>query len=555
MRAHDARRKVGDKASAVAARLTVAMVAGAMLLACSGDDDSAAIASRAVEAPILARYSPGANGIFVDPGGREILLRGVNVNSLGDYWHFDDELPAVFPFEESDMDFLASMGLNLVRLVISWSLVEPEPGVYDEVYLDRVADTVARLWQRRIFTLVDLHQDAWGPSLPAREDEGCSESEKRASGWDGAPAWATLTDDATPRCIQPFAGLLLRELSPAVLEAWAGFWDNRLGPGGIGVQDRYTAMLRHLANRLGGVPGVMGYDIMNEPNAYPSELVDAVAPLFTDLLDEETIDVFRTSLDALAAFYVDAVDALRAGELDAGIEPRIIVFEPSALWPNVPSGSTVEPFSGDPQLAYGPHIYQAGISFLVDLDDEQVERVRQEAASYGGVPILTGEWGASPSTAGEAGGYYEEMIELQDREHWSTAHWLYQASCGDPHYDQIPPAEVDVWGYREVVCDGADANAVGPVRTALFDRIARPAVHYAPGPIDSISWDPENHSFTVSGSRAEADRELEAFFPGRRSLRIEAEGLGETNLRSEADGVRLTAAALGGAWSLHYSSR
>ena len=142
--------------------------------------------------------------------------------------------------------------------------------------------------------------------------------------------------------------------------------------------------------------GVMGYDIMNEPNAYPGDLVDAFAALLPDLLADEYVDILRGSLDALAAFYGDAVDALRAGESDAEIEARIIVFEPSALWPNVAEGSTVAPFSDDPQLAYGPHIYQSGISFLVALDDSQVERVRAEAAMYGGVPILTGEWGASP---------------------------------------------------------------------------------------------------------------------------------------------------------------
>ncbi len=533
-------------------RILAAAVVALAIGACGGDDDGGRqVSDKVVQAPVRSHAVAGSNGFFVDADGREILFRGVNVNSLGEYWQFDPDLPTVFPFEPADMDMLASTGLNLVRLVITWSFVEPSPGIYDEAYLSRVADTIDGLWQRKIYTLVDLHQDAWGPSLPARSDEGCADTEVAASGWDGAPAWATLSEDATSRCIPDLAGMHLRELSPAVIEAWAKFWDNREGPGGVGLQDRYAAMLRQMVARLGGLPGVMGYDIMNEPNAYPPELVDQVSLLFPDLLPPDLVAVMRTSLDALAGFYVTSVDAIRAGESDAGIEPRVVLFEPSALWPNVASGSTVERFSDDPQLAYGPHIYQGGISFGVELGEEQVERVRAEAASYGGLPILTGEWGASPSRAGNPGGYYEQMIDFQDREHWSTAHWLFQASCGDPHYHNTAPADVDVWGYREVVCTGPDANVRGPERGPLLQRLARPALHFAPGPIESIAWDPDRGVFSAAGSEAKAGNEMDLFLPAAHAgLNVEIEGLGGLAVADAHAGKRYTARAAGGAWSI-----
>lgn len=541
-------------------RAKLLLVAGLVLLAAACGDDgeggrAAGPPAFVAAAPLRAVARPGNAGILTDANGREVLLRGVNVNSLGEYWQFDPTLPTVFPFEEADMDFLASLGLNFVRLVISWSRVEPQPGAYDEAYLTTVAEKIDALWQRGIYTLVDLHQDAWGPTLAARPGEDCREGEIPASGWDGAPGWATLTDDATRRCIAPLAGNYLRELSPAVLEAWAKFFDNRPGPGGVGIQDRYTAMLEHLAFRLGGRPGVMGYDIMNEPNAYPPDLVALAASLLPGYLPQEYIDILARSLESLADFYTRSVAALRRGEQRSGIEPRIILFEPSAVWPNVPAGSTVRPFTNDTQIAYGPHIYQDGISFLVPLDEAQVERVRAEAASYGGVPVLSGEWGASPATAGESGGYFERMIALQDREHWSVAHWLYQASCGDPHHHRAAVdgnlAQLDVWGYRDVVCTGPDTNRRGAVRENLRNRIGRPALQYAPGPIGSIAWNPATRVFTASGSGATAGNEMVLFVPGHHGpLAVVATGVRGLAAVERHGGLLYTAQAHGGEWSV-----
>jgi endoglycosylceramidase len=59
---------------------------------------------------------------------------------------------------------------------------------------------------------------------------------------------------------------------PALQRAYDSFWSNRAGPGGVGLQDRYAAAWRHVATRLGGLPGVLGYDIMNEP--WPGSRLD-----------------------------------------------------------------------------------------------------------------------------------------------------------------------------------------------------------------------------------------------------------------------------------------
>ncbi|MBA2625997.1 MAG: cellulase family glycosylhydrolase, partial [Acidimicrobiia bacterium] len=140
---------------------------------------------------------------------------------------------------------LARIGWNSVRLLLSWSRVEPEPGRYDAAYLDEVAAAVDLLAARGIYTLADLHQDAWGPTLAAPPGLRCEAGATPAFGWDGAPGWATL-DGGASRC----AAAGIRELSPAVLTAFDAFWDDAPGPRGVGIQTRYVRMLGHVAGRF-----------------------------------------------------------------------------------------------------------------------------------------------------------------------------------------------------------------------------------------------------------------------------------------------------------------
>jgi endoglycosylceramidase len=97
-------------------------------------------------------------GRIVDLSGREVILRGVNVNSLGKYWNGGDIKP-VLPFDRRDPARISRIGWNVVRLIVSWSKVEPEPGVFSTTYLDRVERTVKRLGDQGIYSIIDFHQD------------------------------------------------------------------------------------------------------------------------------------------------------------------------------------------------------------------------------------------------------------------------------------------------------------------------------------------------------------------------------------------------------------
>jgi endoglycosylceramidase len=467
-----------------------------------------------------AEPDPLAGGRIVDAHGREVLLRGVNVNAFVEYWAYDPSLFTTYPFGPEDADAIAGMGWNVVRLLLSWSRVEPAPGVYDEAYLDAIEAAVRTLEQRGVYTLIDLHQDAWSATLAARPGEVCTAGPP-AFGWDGAPAWATQ-DGGAARC----AALGIRELSPAVLAAFDAFWRDAPGPGGVGIRARYAAMLAHLAQRFSRLDAVAGYDLMNEPNAF-------------------------TQLDLLDDFIAAAIAAVREGEARAGAPRRLVFFEPSPLWATFGTGAPA-PFASDDQIVYAPHVYQGGLDDQ-PLDAAAFERARREAADYGGAPVFSGEWGADPDRASDpADGYFERHQALQDAFRFGATLWTWREACGDPHKagDARDGRVPEVWGLFEVDC--ARNEVMGP-RADLVAALQRPLLRAAPGPIDAVAWDPATGRLTASGHEALRGQSFFAYWPARLGgrPRIEAQGLRGVHLVAAPGGHRFVAGwARGGEWSL-----
>ncbi|RIK99781.1 MAG: hypothetical protein DCC71_19820 [Proteobacteria bacterium] len=437
---------------------------------------------------LRAAPDPVAGGRFVDAHGREVLLRGVNVNAHVEYWQQSPARFTTYPFTEADAEAIAAVGWTAVRLLLSWSRVEPAPGVYDGAYLDEIEHAIRLLERRGVYAIVDLHQDAWGATLAARPGETCRANETPAFGWDGAPGWATF-DGGRRRCV-PVGGFGGREFSPAVLAAFQAFWDDAPGPGGVGLRARYAAMLAHVAARFSRHDAVAGYDVMNEPNAF-------------SLLDGQ--------LDALGAFYGEAVAAIRAAEDAAGAPHRIVFFEPSIAWGVLDSAPA--PFTDDDQIAYAPHLYQGGLD-ATPLDATPFERARREANElYGGAPVLSGEWGGGPERAeNPADAYFLLHQALQDEFRIGATLWTWREACGDPHKaadwrdGRIPY----VWGLFDVDCA---ANQITGVRTPLLAQLTRPALRAVAGRIERLAVDPATRALEATGASG-ARGSFVAFVPG-----------------------------------------
>ena len=406
----------------VLSRLALSLVLACASFGCSDTTPPPAPAALSF---LHAEPDPLEGGRIVDALGREVLLRGANVNSFAEYWSGND-FPTTFPFPESDAERMSEIGWNAVRLLLSWSRVEPEPGVYDESYIDEIDRVVQRLARHGLYTIIDLHQDAWTAVLAARPDEVCEPPSEPALGWDGAPAWATF-DEGRVRCI--LGGT--RETSPAVVSSWDAFFENAEGPGGVGIRTRYASMLGHLSARFANEPAVAGYDIINEPGAF--------SPL---------------QQEGLSALYSESLASIRAAERAAGGPSHLVLFEPFSLWSVLGQGPPLD-FERDDGVVYAPHIYTGGFSGT-PITRNAFQIAVDEAALFGGAPVLTGEWGASPSRAGPDGdGYFLDHQGFQDEFHTSATIWTWRESCGDPHKvsDARGGADPPVpWGEFEVDC-------------------------------------------------------------------------------------------------------
>ena len=475
------------------------LIATLSVAACSSSEQTPNVVTGPLSA-LHAELDVDNGGRIVDAEGREVMLSGANINSLGEYWQFDPDMAPVFPFGEEDADRMASIGWNAVRLLITWSRVEPSPGEYDEAYLDEVETAVRLLESREIYTIIDLHQDAWDISLAAREDEDCGQDASPAIGWDGAPAWAAL-DKGAPRCVPNNPLINTREFSPAVLQAFLSFWEDAQGPGGVGIQTRFHAMLSHVAARFAKFDSVLGYDPMNEPNAWSEIILDVAAPELG--LEDQT--------EFLSRFYERAFTAIRDGERRANSPTRLMLFEPSPDWAQLPFAVRPDPeFEHDGQVVYSPHIYQGGI-VPGPLTEAAFQRARDEAAEYGGVPVLTGEWGTGPPRAIDPeDDYFERHQAYQDKFRVSATQWLWRAACGDPHHagDPFEGNDPNLWGFYDVDCP---SNETIGFREGFAAVLRRPLLRAAPGPIGSILWDYETDVFTASGDGATAGQTLLLF--------------------------------------------
>ena len=498
--------------------LLAALLAMALAVVCAG------------EATALPRLSaepdPDSGGRIVDSRGREVLLRGVNVNALGEYWQGTDVDPTL-PLERNDPKRIAGMGWNVVRLIVSWSRVEPKPGAYNERYLDRVAKWVGRLREQHVYTIVDFHQDAWGATLAARPGEVCPGDSEPAFGWDGAPGWATL-DEGEPRC---FTGA--REVNPAVMTAWENFFADAPGPGGVGIQTRYTRMLAHVAERFAGSRAVAGIDVMNEPGAFG-------AP--------ETAQ--------LGTFYERSLAAIRRGERRGDGFRHLVLFEPSVLWSLIGQGPPPA-FDHDRNVVYSPHLYGGSIGGEGPPSRAQFETARAEAEGFGGAPVLTGEWGGDPSRATtEPDDYFNVHQALQDEFRIGATLWTWKQSCGDPHaatHGGEPP--LPPWNVFEMDCSNGGNEIVGMHRK-LVEDIRRGYVRRAPGRLDSMTWNPARGVLKASGSGArKSDGRIEIFYPGHAASSSGENLLGASTSRGLGPGTLITIQATDPNWSVRVSSR
>ncbi len=98
-----------------------------------------------------------------------MFLRGTNANACVDD---NPSRPETMPICAPSPSERAVLGFDVVRLPLSLSLLEPEPGRIAQSYLDRGAPMVAEARATGLWVLLDLHQGRYRPDRFDGEADG-----------------------------------------------------------------------------------------------------------------------------------------------------------------------------------------------------------------------------------------------------------------------------------------------------------------------------------------------------------------------------------------------
>lgn len=408
--------------------------------------DAGAIEAGASDAPVepapdatadsgLTDAGAPASLLFLrDEGGGALILRGTNIEGASKY--APDHLP-----RQGYDDFLSlreDLGLDAIRLLVFWQAIEPAPGDYDETYLAAIADIARQAGDAGLFVVVDMHQDVFGAGF----------------GFTGAPRWAC--DEALYASFEPPAGSwALGYAEPEVEACFDRFWTDPT------TRAAFAAAWARLARELRDVPGILAYELLNEPSN------GSVTP--------RTFETMRAP-----AVYEAVTDAIRAED------PRPFVFFGPASPSNVGLPTNLVPPARE-RTVYAPHLYSPSLELGGGYDGNPAALERQLAvigadAMERGRPFVITELGVQPALPGAAD-YVRDLFDALDGARASALQW-------------------EIRGGYDLVDDERRPTAVGVA-------MARPYPSRTAGTPRSFAWDATSRSFVLEWDEDEPAAEGE----------------------------------------------
>jgi endoglycosylceramidase len=436
------------------ARSIATLLLCAALAACGGSTVPGAEAQERAQVNFSLPLDHAGRWV-TDAQGRVVILHGLNM-----VYKRPPYAPDAVGFDEDDAAFLAAEGYDTVRLGLIHKAVEPQPGVYDEAYLARIAGTVETLGRHGIVSLLDFHQDLYNEKF----------------GGEGLADWA-VQDDGLPN--QPQLDFTLDYfLEPGLNAAFGHFWNNDPASDGTGLQDHYAAAWRHVAAHFAGNPAVLGYDLFNEPWPGP-QYATCLSPLGCPLFDA-----------SLKAFTQRAVAAIRQAD------PRVLVwYEPNVIFNN--GAATYVDTGGDAHAGFSFHDYclqepVTSSNLACDpFDDLVFDNAQAHVAASGDTLLLT-EFGASDDASN-----LQAMVDRADRFMVGWQEWHY-CGCDDP--TTTGPGDT-----QAIVLDPAKPPSGDNLKTAKLAILSRPHPRAVAGTPRSYGYDAGSATFTLDYSTARAD--------------------------------------------------
>ncbi|MGH7813553.1 MAG: cellulase family glycosylhydrolase [Candidatus Binataceae bacterium] len=384
---------------------------------------------------------------ITDARGRVLIFHGMNVPTKS----APVDSPAALGFNSAHAAFLARLGFNAVRITVERYAVEPTPGQFDAAYVRSFAKTIRMLARHGILSLIDFHQDEYGPVFHDN----------------GYPDWMTVTDGLTNNWQVGFPYQYFE--NPALLRAYDHLWANDPDTVGQPLYDDDAAILTYVVKGLRNEPGILGYEIINEP--WPgSQWTSCVSPTGCPALDQSL----------LGAYYNRVIPAIRAAD-----KKHIIWYEPFSTFNfGVPTG--VMP-AADPNRGFAFHDYSLCLAAGCNSADQDAMVMTNALAqtSATGDALLQTEFDAvtpldPPVVTAQVNLYDRNMIP-----------WMF-------------------WAYNsEVVSVNSEGILLPPTGSNVFwpilDIVDRPYPQLVSGTPQSWYFDPTTDIFTMEYSTARAD--------------------------------------------------
>ena len=381
---------------------------------------------------------------LVDESGRERIFNGVNLVNKG---HFDQTTGKIDYFnvdwDEDMFRCLAERGINLVRFGIVWRAIEPQPGVYDENYLDYMEKYFDLCGKYGMYAYLDMHQDCYH----------------------NMPKWATITDSYKNRKSK----IIWAEqyfFDKAVHRAFDNFWANT-EVAGKGLQDWFADMWKHVAERFKDKENLFGFDLLNEP--YPGtpggkafkkivrsvaktvlsdkvKKCDAIKNMLKGNLVEEALnaidskEIIRSAtcgadliiknfdVDKYYPFFKKVSSAIREVTSNGIILMEASYYSNSSIPCSTPR-LRYDNGEYENNLVFAPHGYDLTVDsvYTNTAGNNRVDAIFDEHAKTQkrlGVPVIVGEWGGMVPGSDEYP-HLEHLLEKFDENHWSQNYWCF----------------------------------------------------------------------------------------------------------------------------------
>jgi hypothetical protein len=447
-----------------------------------------------------------------------------------------DIVPNAYPpLCQSDLAQMAAFGFNSLRLPLSWSLLEPERGQFNQAYVDRAAQVVDWARAAGMYVIIDMHQNAYSRYVGPGSGVDLSANS-------GAPRWATLTDGMP-------SGLFLknqREANGAVFESFSNFWYNRGG-----IQDEYIATVSFLAKRFKDDSTVAGYSIFNEPQPGWN-----LPPGFEDLL---LFPFYRRVIDAVTGVH-DGLPCPTGifmpafcGYADAGVRDvrHLFFLEPGLLRQitDFPTHLGL-PLSSYPNLVLDIHAYTHGFTIEALLGNHDPTKATYPWGGYDqtyslggreakamGAALFVSEFGNDPKLDSVL--LANQLLE-QEKFNVGFAFWTWKENSG-AGWGMFDPTRNDI----------LPPQSSGCLRAARERLLARVYPRASSDPHLSYHYDAGTGSFTLNAHAHPGDPPTVISIPPEVRGSVAASGTASPDTQTGANGSRLvTVSPSGGAFSI-----